>query len=75
MAARNAGSIAVAVSWLQSLKRLVSPTPRTVRFNQDLFCDVSGMEEEFTVRVLNLKKNMLWFEEKLRPAAAASAAR
>jgi hypothetical protein len=33
------------------------------------------MEEEFTVRVLNLKKNMLWFEEKLRPAAAASAAR
>ena len=49
VAEQHAGSIAVAVSWLQSLKRLVSPMPRTVRFNQDLFCDSSGMEGEFTV--------------------------
>src|SRR5213080_4243373 len=28
-------SMAVAVSWLQSLNRLVRPTPRTVRLSQD----------------------------------------
>src|SRR5712692_8357525 len=32
--ARNAGRIVVATSWLQSLKKLVSPTPTAVRFNQ-----------------------------------------
>src|SRR6267143_2688256 len=43
MVARNAGSTAVAISWLQSLKRLVSPTPRTVRLSQDCSCGASAM--------------------------------
>src|ERR1700682_5599950 len=43
IAAKKAGSTAVAVSWLQSLKRLVSPTPRTVRLSQDLFSPDSAM--------------------------------
>src|SRR5712692_4228901 len=32
--AQNAGRIVVATSWLQSLKKLVSPTPTAARFNQ-----------------------------------------
>src|SRR6266446_894825 len=51
--ARNAGSTAVAVSWLQSLNRLVTPTPRTVRFSQDLFCGASAIAKEFTVGSLH----------------------
>src|SRR6266850_2105369 len=43
MVARNAGSTAVAISWLQSLKRLVRPTPRTVRFSQDCSGRASAM--------------------------------
>src|SRR5712664_2913475 len=43
MVARKAGSTAVAISWLQSLKRLVRATPRTVRLSQDCSCGVSAM--------------------------------
>jgi len=49
MKARKVGRIAVAVSWLQSLKRLVRPTPRTVRLSQSGLWGVSGMEEESSV--------------------------
>src|SRR5437016_9627413 len=55
MAARNAGSTAVAVSWLQSLKRLVRPTPRTVRLSQECFSVVPGMGRQFTVERSKLK--------------------
>src|SRR5271169_3004003 len=37
IATRNAGSTAVAISWLQSLNRLVMPTPKTVRVSQFSF--------------------------------------
>src|SRR6266849_9018377 len=43
IAARNVGRMAVAVSWLQSLKRLVRPTPTTVRLSQDCSCGKSAM--------------------------------
>src|SRR5205823_3777717 len=49
IAARKAGKTAVAVSWLQSLNRLVRPTPRTVRLSQDCFCGGSDMWKQFTV--------------------------
>src|SRR4029077_14830663 len=49
MAARNPGSRAFAVSWLQSQKRLVSPTPRTVRLSHDCCFCVSAIEGESTV--------------------------
>src|SRR5882724_5948438 len=50
IAAKNAGSTAVAVSWLQSPNKLVSPTPRTVRFSHD-FCSVdSAIVFEFVTR-------------------------
>src|SRR2546425_4992820 len=55
MAARNAGRTAVAVSWLQSLKRLVSPTPRTVRLSQDRVGEASGIEKESTVESWEFK--------------------
>src|SRR2546430_14428004 len=55
MAARNAGSTAVAVSWLQSLKRLVRPTPSTVRFSQDCSSGASGMGRQFIVESSKLK--------------------
>src|SRR2546427_9647867 len=55
MAARNAGSTAVAVSWLQSLKRLVRPTPSTVRFSQDCSSGASGMGRQFIVESAKLK--------------------
>jgi hypothetical protein len=32
----GAGRIVVAISWLQSLNRLVSPIPSVVRFNQEV---------------------------------------
>src|SRR5690242_13399451 len=50
IAARNAGNTAVAVSWLQSLNRLVSPTPRTVRLSQDCFAADADMRKQFTGR-------------------------
>src|SRR6266446_1209833 len=59
MAARNAGRIAVAVSWLQSLNRLVRPTPRTVRLSQDCFSWASGMVGQFTVESSKLKVQSL----------------
>src|SRR5712664_2509245 len=43
IAARKAGRMAVAVSWLQSLKRLVRPTPMTVRLSQDCSWGASAM--------------------------------
>src|SRR5580704_8464915 len=61
IAARNAGRIAVAVSWLQSLKRLVRPTPRTVRFNQGRFSGLSAMREQFTEESHELNSlEVLW---------------
>src|ERR1700747_371191 len=48
IAARNAGRTAVAVSWLQSLNRLVRPTPRTVRLSQACFFVDSGTGGQFT---------------------------
>src|SRR5207237_6012400 len=55
IAARNAGRTAVAVSWLQSLNRLVRPTPSTVRLSQDCFSADSGMRKQFTVDSSQLK--------------------
>src|SRR5262249_13492271 len=49
IAPRNVGKTAVAVSWLQSLNRLVRATPRTVRLSQDCFSAASGMSKKFTV--------------------------
>src|SRR5580704_10060468 len=58
IAARKAGRIAVAVSWLQSLKRLVRPTPRTVRFSQDLFCESSAMKKRVYSRVFLMQRKL-----------------
>src|SRR5882672_11306243 len=55
IAARNAGRMAVAVSWLQSLKRLVRPTPRTVRLSQDCLWGASAMGKQFTVESSQLE--------------------
>src|SRR6516225_9678207 len=48
--ARKAGNTAVAVSWLQSLNRLVRPTPRTVRLSQGCFSAASRIGGQFTAR-------------------------
>ena len=40
--ARKAGRIAVAISWLQSLNKLVSPIPSVVRFNQNVCAEGSS---------------------------------
>src|SRR5262249_10453593 len=53
--ARNAGKTAVAVSWLQSLSRLVRPTPSTVRLSQDCLAAASGMRKQFTSDSSQLK--------------------
>src|ERR1700736_5398486 len=53
IAARNAGRTAVAVSWLQSLNRLVKPTPRTVRFSHDLFLGESKIFLQFAAEWSN----------------------
>ena len=54
MEARKAGRTAVAVSWLQSLKRLVRPTPSTVRFSQDLLSVFSVMGHTAIERAFTL---------------------
>src|SRR5256884_3686266 len=48
IAPRKAGKTAVAVSWLQSLNRLVRPTPRTVRLSQGCFSAASDIRGQFT---------------------------
>src|SRR5215467_6070416 len=57
IAVRKAGKTAVAVSWLQSLNRLVRPTPSTVRLSQDCFSEPSRMRKQFTDVSLQLQKD------------------
>src|SRR6266581_2398749 len=64
IAARNAGRTAVAVSWLQSLKRLVRPTPRTVRLSQDCCCEDSGMGESLQSTVYSSEDESMWIMPK-----------
>src|ERR1700676_4728011 len=54
--AKNAGRTAVAVSWLQSLNKLVSPTPKTVRLSQDFCLAASVIVGEGGVIVFDLGK-------------------
>lgn len=71
IAARKAGSTAVAVSWLQSLNKLVRPTPRTVRLSQEVRCEDSGTAEQFNLNDGQLRNlGSFRFTELTRPRRA-----